>query len=58
VAVAVHTAVLTPVVVHHLIEDMMRGAGGQIAAEEMLCTGAPDTHPMPNGVSGRWWADA
>ena len=39
-------------------EVRLRGTAGQTAAEEMLCTGDPTTRAMPNGVSGRWWADA
>ncbi len=51
-----HTPELTPVVVHHLLQDMMYGLDGRIDAHEMLCTGAPGVRSYPNGVCGRWSA--
>lgn len=46
-----HTPGFTPVVMKHLMEDMMKGKGGVIDSGEMVLQGE---RPLPSGTFARW----
>lgn len=49
-----HTPGFTPIAMHHLLSQMMQGAGGQIDVGEMLLTGHEGVLPLPSGTYARW----
>ena len=51
-----HTPGFTPIVMHHLMSQMMNGLGGKIDQGEMLLKGLKDALPLPSGTFARWQA--
>lgn len=51
-----HTPGFTPVAMHHLMTQMMEGAGakGRIDSGEMVLSGAPTVFTLPSGTYARW----
>jgi 23S rRNA (cytosine1962-C5)-methyltransferase len=49
-----HTPGFSPIVLHHLTAQMMRGLKGSIETGEMLLQGSENVLPLPNGVYARW----
>lgn len=49
-----HTPGFSPVVMHHLLAQMMQGTKGKIDDGEMTLTGANGVLPLPSGTYARW----
>lgn len=49
-----HTPGFTPLVMHHLLTQMMQGCRGNIEVGEMVLRGNENTLPLPSGVFARW----
>ena len=48
-----HTPGMTPLVIHHLLTQMMQGSGGKITAGELVIP-SENSFPLPYGGFG-WW---
>lgn len=54
-----HTPGFSPIVMHHLLSQMMSGVtGGTIDAGEMTLKGAQKVLPLPSGTFARWHREA
>lgn len=49
-----HTPGFTPLVMRHLLAQMMTGLGGVIDEGEMYLAGAKEVLPLPSGTYARW----
>lgn len=49
-----HTPGFSPLVMEHLLQQMMQGLKGRIDAGEMALRGAADVLPLPSGTFARW----
>ena len=49
-----HSPGFTPIVMHHLMKQMMQGFQGSIEAGEMILKGKDDVLSLPSGVFARW----
>jgi 23S rRNA (cytosine1962-C5)-methyltransferase len=49
-----HTPGYTPITMHHLLAQMMKGVSGQIEAEEMVLEGETPVMSLPSGCYGKW----
>lgn len=49
-----HTPGFSPVVMHHLTEQMMQGFNGSINVGEMVLSGESSVFPLPSGTYARW----
>lgn len=49
-----HSPGFTPIVMHHLMKQMMNGMKGDIDVGEMVLKGENETLPLPSGVFARW----
>lgn len=49
-----HTPGYTPIVMHHLLAQMMSGCSGKIDMGEMLLSGQDNVLPLPSGAYARW----
>lgn len=49
-----HTPGFTPIVMHHLLSQAMKGRSGKIDSGEMTLTGAAHVLPLPSGSFARW----
>lgn len=49
-----HTPGFSPIVMHHLMLQMMQGKKGRIEIGEMTLSGAPSVLPVPSGTYARW----
>ncbi len=54
VLLSCHTPELTPISLHHLMQQAFSDQGGRIDQGEMQLRGADDTLPVPSG-SFSWW---
>lgn len=54
VVLSCHTPGYTPLVLHHLVEQMMEGFNGKIECGEMMLPGKEDVLPVPSGSFARW----
>jgi 23S rRNA (cytosine1962-C5)-methyltransferase len=50
-----HTPGFTPLVMHHLLAQMMQGLSGKIESGEMVLRGSHEVLPLPSGTFARWW---
>lgn len=49
-----HTPGYSPLVVHHLLSQMMKGVSGNVESGEMVLRGAQEVLPLPSGTFARW----
>lgn len=53
-----HTQGFSPIVMHHLLTQMMAGSKGRIDCGEMALTGEKEVLSLPSGTYGRWQHEA
>lgn len=51
-----HTPGFSPIVMHHLLSQMMKGVPGTIDVGEMVLEGNQEVFPLPSGTYARWQA--
>lgn len=49
-----HTSGFTPIAMHHLLSQTMKGLPGNIDQGEMVLTGSSKVLPVPSGTFARW----
>lgn len=54
VLLSCHTPGLTPLSLHHLLDEMMDGLGGAIDSGEMAISGHRSVRAVPSGTFARW----
>ncbi len=57
VALTCHAQGYTPIVLSHLLDQMMAGKAGTGEAREMVLTGEPDVPAVPSGAFAGWRAE-